>query len=392
MVVGLAVSLLLLSLNSATVLTSFDAFQIEAAELIPAAYKNMAPPIPFVAPSSVTSTTLTTANDLQTITPLPSFDLFKSTEENYRQYPTTLNFYGRYTHIRSTLDYTYHSNYTPQRQLLQDSIIYELLHKNNSTIVDSNGKSCISPKNPWIVFTAGAMGSGKSYTIRHLAARDRFPLHTFITVDPDEIRRMLPEFEHYLNHDPETAGEYTAKEAGLIAEMLTLVALQESRNVLVDGSLKDSDWYKDYFSKLRNDFGDFGLRIGVLHITAPREAVFERARMRSKITKRVVPKHTLEETIEMVPRSVDILAPLADFSAELHNAPNADDIELVRRSTFSQSDIGWTSFRQVWDQSCDIDKRTKPAHGRTDNDVLVLNFNAWIERLTRGQMLPMSKL
>ena len=101
-----------------------------------------------------------------------------------------------------------------------------------------------------------------------------------MTVDPDEIRRLLPEFELYLDHSPEMAGEHTRKEAGFIAEILTQIALVAGRNVLVDGSLNDSDWYRNYFNILRRDYGNGNnLRIGILHITAPREAVFERAKV-----------------------------------------------------------------------------------------------------------------
>jgi predicted kinase len=205
------------------------------------------------------------------------YNLALSTEENY-EYSEEV-FTGRYKTIRQSLDYTYHQNYLPQRQLLQDTIIAHILSKQYANITDSNGNSCVSPKNPWIVFTAGAMGSGKSYTIRHLAAQDRFPLESFVTVDPDEIRRLLPEFELYLEHDSEMAGEKTRKEAGFIAEMLTQIALKAGRNVLVDGSLNDAEWYQDYFDILRQDYDHVGLRIGILHITAPREAVFERSRV-----------------------------------------------------------------------------------------------------------------
>ena len=73
--------------------------------------------------------------------------------------------------------------------------------------------------------------------------------------------------------------------------------------------------------------------------------------MRSKITKRVVPRHRLEETLAKVPQSVRKLAPLVDFHAELHNGVDSDDIELV------SSELNWTMFRQIWDQKCNIQKR-----------------------------------
>lgn len=304
---------------------------------------------------------------------LATYDLSLSTEMNYR---TSIQgaFYGRYAQVRSTLDYSYHSNYIPQRQHLQDSIVHLLI--NNSNVTRANFDNVIDEKdnedamryghhdadyhpefgqdqgststNHWIIFTAGAMGAGKSYTVHHLAKHRRFPLQRFVTVDPDEIRRLLPEFESYLDDKtgsrPEMAGKLTRKEAGMIAEILTEVALREGRNVMVDGSLKDSDWYQRYFDRLRKKYSGKGgrkLKLGILHITAPRDAIIERARTRSQITGRIVPQHTLEETIVKVPESIKVLAPLVDFFAEIRNAPNATDVELVTEG------MTWESFRQA---------------------------------------------
>ena len=66
--------------------------------------------------------------------------------------------------------------------------------------------------------------------------------------------------------------------------------------------------------------------------------------IRFNITGRIVPQHTLEEIIAMVPRSIEILAPLVDFFAELHNAPNTTDVALVTKG------MTWGSFRRVWIQ------------------------------------------
>ena len=44
---------------------------------------------------------------------------------------------------------------------------------------------------------AGAMGAGKGYTIDRLVEAGRFPLTGFVAVDPDEVRRQLPEFALY---------------------------------------------------------------------------------------------------------------------------------------------------------------------------------------------------
>lgn len=93
------------------------------------------------------------------------------------------------------------------------------------------------------------------------------------------MRHALPEFKGYVLRSPEQAGEFTRREAGMLSEILTLAALQAGNNVLVDGSLRDHEWYTEYFARLRRDYPTFN--IAILHITAPRQAVLERAKVRA---------------------------------------------------------------------------------------------------------------
>lgn len=264
------------------------------------------------------------------------FSVLISSEEN--NCADDLNFYGKFSHIRETLDYEYHSNYTFERQKLQDAIIDDML--DSAIFYDVDGKIGSVPTEPWIVFTAGAMGSGKSHTMKILVEQGLFPLKAFVTVDPDEIRHLLPEYHMYIDENPELAGELTRKEAGLIAEILTLAALKAGKNVLQDGSLRDWEWYKAYFTRLREEFP--AVRQAILHVTAPREAVFRRAADRAVATGRTVPTDVLEAALEQVPRSVKILAPLVDYYAQLDNA---EEIKLVKPEGHT-----WEDFRQVWHQ------------------------------------------
>ena len=217
-----------------------------------------------------------------------------------------------------------------------------MLHE--AFVLDQDGNVGTVPTQPWIVFTAGSMGAGKSHTMNLLVQKERFPLHAFVVVDPDEIRRLLPEFHMYVNANPERAGELTNKEAGFIAEILTLAALQGGKNVMQDGSLRDADWYQTYFRRLRKEFPK--VRQAIIHVTAPRDAVFARADARAKMTGRVVPRELLEKAMEQVPRSVDILSGLVDYHAEISNPADADDVELVkpRGST-------WEEFSRQWNQT-----------------------------------------
>jgi dephospho-CoA kinase len=209
-----------------------------------------------------------------------------STEENYKATSIDSSFCeSKFANIRRELDYNFHHRYSCSRQLFQDSIIESLLESTSESQLEhadsQEAESCTaSPGKQWAVFTAGVMGAGKSYTIRKLDEKGVFPLSQFVVVDPDAIRRRLPEFERYVQVTPERAGELTRKEAGKISEILTTAALQRGQNVLVDGTLRNATWYISYFESLREKYQH--LQIGILHVTAPREAILERAMVRTQ--------------------------------------------------------------------------------------------------------------
>ena len=292
------------------------------------------------------------------------YDWSLSTEENYIS-DSEYQHFGSYADIRKSLDYSYHSNYIKERQLVQDDIIDLLL--NTTQVVDPiSGVTCEIPSRPWITFTAGGMGAVKSWTIRHLSQQGLFPLEAFVRVDPDDIRHHLPEFKTYAFIEPELAGERTRKEAGMISEILTLAALEKGHNVLVDGSLRDYSWYHSYFRRLKRQYSP--LRIGIVHITAPPQVVHARAASRAKQTGRVIPHSTLEDSLRQVPQSVRQLSPLVDFYAQLHNAENN------QVSIEAPSNLTWQTFRTTWIQTCPVDRsRASQARCLEDDDHLSLD-------------------
>ena len=212
---------------------------------------------------------------------LASFNPNQSTEDNYAVVPSdntvttgSSHLVGAFAHLRARLDYSYHRVYQTARQHWQDSLLQRLLDQTARTCRHSNaGTTNWYPQ--WVVFSAGVMGAGKTHTIAWMAQRGYFPVQNFVGVDPDQIRHCLPEFDLLVRHDAAQAGDRTRKEAGLLSELLTLAALDAGQSVIVDGSLRDADWYQDYFAYLRQHYP--GIKIAIFHVTAPREAVLERA-------------------------------------------------------------------------------------------------------------------
>ena len=124
-------------------------------------------------------------------------------------------------HFLQSLQYYYYyaGNYSKSRQEFQDKIVEKLL--DGTTIHDqTNGRVCKTPTEPWIVFTAGVMGAGKSHTMKQVAGNALFPLHSYIVIDPDETRSHFPEYHLYAQQNPERAGELTHKKRGTLQKLL----------------------------------------------------------------------------------------------------------------------------------------------------------------------------
>ena len=202
------------------------------------------------------------------------FSILMSTEEFNREPTDERIYYGPYAHLRKRLDYNYHVHYKKERQWLQDSIIEDLLFENDTT-------ACVTPTEPWLLYTVGVMGAGKQHTLSKLVRDGRLPLLSYVLVDPDAIRRRLPEFTSYLRKcDADCVDELTRKEAGYIVELVVRAALQAGRNVVLDTSLYSAEWYVNFTEQVKKEYSS--LKVAILHITAPREVIMDRVMVRGE--------------------------------------------------------------------------------------------------------------
>ena len=266
------------------------------------------------------------------------YDYTRSTEENYRSDEPV--FVGKYGNQRKVLDYSYHSHYRPERQLLHDQLID---HFHATRVHDRKQNAfCEAPLQNWIVFTAGAMGAGKSHTMTYLHHHNLFPLEAFVKVDPDVIRALLPEFQGYFTRDILTTGYLTQREVGYISEVLTLDALTKGKNVLLDSSMRDAAWFARYLEYLHDHFPL--LRIAILRVDAPLSTIFTRALKREKITGRHVPESEIVDAWERVPLAMQILRPKVDFFATIMNCDDRDPYlsECVSRQTEHNCLSNWS--------------------------------------------------
>ena len=235
----------------------------------------------------------------------PSFDYSQPTCSAHNDPNALLT--GKYRSIRAGLDTGYHGMYSVARQQLQDGLL------DDAMCSIKGGKA-----DPWIVFTAGAMGSGKSRTFDWLTERGIVPLQEIQILDPDMFKASLPEWNGYIKRDKTSAGALTRRESGYLLEIAQESALRQRKHIWVDGSLRDGEWYSREFERIQTEHPHY--KIAILHVVASREKVMERVAHRAAITGRHVPEKEIDDSIARVPRSVALLAPLVSFLAVVDNS------------------------------------------------------------------------
>lgn len=213
--------------------------------------------------------------------------------------------FGDFKDIRAKVDYSWHVNYTQERQAWQDSVVRRT-------------SICGQPQqSPWCIFTCGAMGTGKGYTMGWLSQRGYLELEHVVRIDPDHFKTMMPEWQGYVAKDAHKAGTMCHLESGFLQELTQEVAMEENQNIWIDGSLHDHQWYTQVFAKIRARYPYY--RLAIIYIYAAPEKVFERAEKRGMQTGRFVPKDRLAHSIQKTQEAAEILGPQVDFYAVISN-------------------------------------------------------------------------
>jgi hypothetical protein len=215
--------------------------------------------------------------------------------------------------LMRTLFLTKDGSFSSERQWLHDSIIEDYLEN----VEDNQPENVCDVGTIWLILTAGVKGAGKHHAIRKLIATGHLPLISYVHVDQDGLGRSLPEYEEYLEHAPELAGEMTTKEAGYIAETLCIGGLRMGKTVVWDSSLGDPEWYATKIQQLRKSFPC--LKVALFHLTAETETINRRCRMESELTGRTIPPSFIGETMARLPSCVERVAKEAEFSCRIRN-------------------------------------------------------------------------
>lgn len=258
-----------------------------------------------------------------------------STQENYAtgsqvhcpRLSAVTGLAGNLRHI----DLAYHGRYVRSREILHHALVHALVH-------DSSIRSSSTVQRRHVIFTAGAIGAGKSFTSRWLAEQGLLPsLLEAVYVDPDVIARSLPEWSEYQSqagrNESLSGHAMCLREAGLVAEIALWAALDANLSLCVDSSMQNGEWHRNLFSYIRRHFPQHKLLL--LHTDVgdaqgvASEVLYRRAQTRAERTGRHVPKATITASAQLVPCSVALLCDLLDVYVRIINnnaGPNGDPL------------------------------------------------------------------
>ena len=108
----------------------------------------------------------------------------------------------------------------PEREELHERILGMLM------------RHAASSDQPRAVFLAGGPAAGKT-TVRN-SLGDEVPVDS-VEINPDIVRRMLPEYSRLVDAGDEAASSKTHEESSYLSKLLTKRAMERGLNVVVDG-------------------------------------------------------------------------------------------------------------------------------------------------------------
>eukprot|EP00450_Noctiluca_scintillans_P037504 CAMPEP_0194546380 /NCGR_PEP_ID=MMETSP0253-20130528/90575_1 /TAXON_ID=2966 /ORGANISM="Noctiluca scintillans" /LENGTH=557 /DNA_ID=CAMNT_0039393463 /DNA_START=162 /DNA_END=1832 /DNA_ORIENTATION=+ len=250
----------------------------------------------------------------------PEYNWHRTTQQNYEAaWSPAL---GDFAAARALIDTRYHGSYTEERSRFQDALLRRLL-----------GTPARSQKSPVLLFTAGAMGVGKTAVVRWMHEQKVLNCEDFVLIDPDKIAQMLPEWHGYQKRDPDSASLSVRLEAGLLTELSLVTALQQRRNILVDSSLRHGAWYARVLERLRKEVPD--ITIVLLYVHAEQQTIYNRAEQRGESGGRKVHRSEVQDSLRKMSRAVGRLLPHVDFFAQVANDSEKPCISSVYSSVHS---------------------------------------------------------
>lgn len=178
--------------------------------------------------------------------------------------------------------------YTKEREALHQKIMAILIKRSK---MDN-----LQP--PIAVLVGGGSASGKTSLCESIVKQNiKKKKRQLITIDPDVIKKWIPEYQSYQKKFPSSAAALVHKESVDISEKLINQMLKAKKSFLLEGTMAKTSKYVDLVNRLlKRRYEVFVYIVDVpLHVAIEREAI------RAKQTGRSIPRHVIHHTHRRIP-------------------------------------------------------------------------------------------
>jgi hypothetical protein len=173
------------------------------------------------------------------------------------------------------------------------------------------------PEGPQVLFSGGGYAAGKGGVLKILGARGELPPDSF-TLDPDQIKAELPEFQAMIGTDPE-ANMHVYREAWAIAQEIQARAMERKLNIVVDGISNTSP---EEMGQRARAFTSRGYKARAVYVDIPTEEALKRAANRAINAKDDSDRRMIPEVImRSVHRDVAATVPSLPGYLDDHQVP-----------------------------------------------------------------------
>lgn len=130
-------------------------------------------------------------------------------------------------------------------------------------------------EHPKAILLGGQPGAGKS-ALAAEAVRELRASGGAVVIDADRMREENPRYKQLSKEDPQNAADRTQKEAGEWATRLTMAAVENRRNLVVDGTMRSPENIRDLAVRLKEN----GYEVEARVLAVNPETSMTRARLR----------------------------------------------------------------------------------------------------------------
>lgn len=177
----------------------------------------------------------------------------------------------------------------PERRKLHDEIKRKFLA----------GTTPVPPGiKPVAVFTMGGPSSGKSSLLEQEGATSKY-LDNAVRIDCDKIKEQIPEYQKAIDASAKDAAKMVHAESAYVMGDLREQAVEERRNVIIDGTGVNATDYRDQMER----FKARGYHVVLAMPQVDKAKAMERGAMRAEKEGRWVPEHIYHDAYDRVQKN-----------------------------------------------------------------------------------------